>query len=113
MFSWCRDLCRSKKDKDRLKKDKKDKHGGPGDKSGKDGEGKNKHKMKNVYHYQLIGAGKKNVDQDSTLMIEIAEENTNVRFFGVFDGHGDFGKEVKKGHLILINVGFGISKLGV
>lgn len=27
------------------------------------------------------------------MMIEIAEENTLVRFFGIFDGHGDFGKE--------------------
>jgi hypothetical protein len=106
MFSWCRDLCRPKKDKDRLKKDKKDgKHGGSGDKSGKEGEGKNKHKMKNVYHYSLIGAGKKNTDQDSTLMIEIAEENTNVRFFGVFDGHGDFGKEVsEKSNFFKVNI---------
>lgn len=59
MFGWCRDLCKPKKDKKKL--DKKDKHGGSGDK-GKDGEGKNKHKMKNVYHYQIIGAGKKNTD---------------------------------------------------
>lgn len=92
MFNWCRDLCRPKKDKDRKKLDKKDKHGS-GEKGGKDGEGKNKHKMKNVYHYQIIGAGKKNVDQDSMMMLEIAEENTIVRFFGIFDGHGDFGKE--------------------
>ena len=27
------------------------------------------------------------------MMIEIVEENTVVRFFGIFDGHGDFGKE--------------------
>ena len=92
MFNWCRDLCRSKKDKDKKKNEKKDKHGS-GDKSGKDGDGKNKHKMKNVYQYTQIGAGKKNVDQDSSLMIDITEENVLVRFYGVFDGHGDFGKE--------------------
>lgn len=50
MLSFCRDLCRSKKDKDRSKKDKKDKHSG----SKEDG-GKGKHKMKNVHSWQIIG----------------------------------------------------------
>ena len=90
MLSFCKDLCRSKKDKDRGKKDKKDKHGG----SKEDG-GKAKHKMKNVHSWQIIGQGKKNIDQDSFCSFEMVEENVPCRFFGVFDGHGDFGKEVR------------------
>ena len=27
-------------------------------------------------------------------MFELLEDNALVRFFGVFDGHGDFGREV-------------------
>lgn len=93
MFSFCQDLCRSKKDKDRAKKDKKDKHGREA--GGKDdGKGGAKHKMKNVHTFTVVGQGKKNTDQDTSLMFEMTEENTMVRFFGVFDGHGDFGKEV-------------------
>jgi len=59
MLSMCRELCGGKKEKDR-KKDKKDKHG-KGD--GKDdGKGGNKHKMKNVHQFTIIGQGKKNTD---------------------------------------------------
>ena len=90
MFSICKDLCGNKKDKG-AKKDKKDKHGGKdgGKEEGKQG----KHKMKNVYTFTAIGQGKKNTDQDSASLFEIIEDNTMVRFFGVYDGHGDFGKE--------------------
>jgi hypothetical protein len=28
-------------------------------------------------------------------MFEVIEDNTVVRFYGVFDGHGDFGKDVR------------------
>ena len=112
MFSWCKDLCRSKKDKERKKNEKKDKHGS-GDKSGKDGDGKNKHKIKNAYQFTQIGAGKKNVDQDSALMIDITEENTLVRFFGIFDGHGDFGKEVLKYRFDLSIIGSRFCELGI
>jgi serine/threonine protein phosphatase PrpC len=91
MFSFCRDLCRSKKEKEKSKKDKKDKHGNSGSKE--DGKG-NKHKPKNAYTFSIIGQGKKNTDQDTSLIFEIVEENnTIVRFYGIFDGHGDFGKE--------------------
>ena len=92
MFSFCRDLCRSQKDKDRAKKDKKDKHGSNA--SGKDEKAGSKHKMKNVHTFSVIGQGKKNTDQDSTSMFEMMEDNVLVRFFGIYDGHGDFGKEV-------------------
>ena len=27
-------------------------------------------------------------------MFEMMEENALVRFFGIYDGHGDFGREV-------------------
>lgn len=84
MFGICRSLCRNK---DHKKKDKKDKHGNKED-------SKNKHKLKNVYTNSITGQGKKNVGQDSALQLEMIEENTIVRFFGIFDGHGDFGKEV-------------------
>ena len=30
------------------------------------------------------------------MSFEIMEENIPVKFFGVFDGHGDFGKEVSE-----------------
>lgn len=84
MISWCRGLCKDPKSK---KKDKKDKHGNKEDSKGK-------HKVKNVYTYSMTGQGKKNVEQDSASIFEIIEDNTIVRFFGVYDGHGDFGKEV-------------------
>ncbi len=77
----CRDKNAAKK------KDKKEKHGGKED-------SKNKHKVKNVYTFSITGQGKKNVEQDTYLIFEIIEENTVVKFFGVFDGHGDQGKEV-------------------
>jgi hypothetical protein len=86
MISWCKSLCKS--GKDQKKKDKKDRHG-------KGDDSKNKHKVKNVYTYSLTGQGKKNVEQDSASIFEIIEDNTIVRFFGVYDGHGDFGKEVR------------------
>lgn len=94
MLGFCRDLCRSKKEKDRLKKEKKDKHGGK-DGGKDDGKGAKQHKMKNVHSASIIGQGKKNVDQDTILMFEMIEENTPIRFFGIFDGHGDFGREVR------------------
>ena len=87
----CRDLCRSKKDKEKAKKEKKDKHGAA---AGKEDAKNSKHKMKNVHTYTMIGQGKKNTDQDSASMFEMLEEGTLVRFYGVYDGHGDFGKEV-------------------
>ena len=84
MLGWCRGLCRDQK---KGKKDKKDKHGAKED-------AKNKHKIRNVFTYTITGQGKKNVEQDSACIIEIIEDNTIVRLFGVYDGHGDFGKEV-------------------
>jgi hypothetical protein len=61
MLSWCRDLCKPpKKDKDKAnKKDKAGKHGKDGKEEGK---GAGKHKLKNVYHYSIVGQGKKNCD---------------------------------------------------
>lgn len=85
MLAFCRGLC--KDDKKHKKKDKKDKHGKPDE--------KHKNKVKNVYAYSLTGQGKKNVEQDTYAIFEITDENTVVKFYGVFDGHGDFGKEVK------------------
>ena len=103
MFSACRDLCKSKKEREKGRKDKKEKHGGAkGDKE--DGKGNNKHKMKNVHTFSIIGQGKKNTDQDTACMIEMLEESTLVRFFGVYDGHGDFGKEVIIMHLHLFKL---------
>jgi hypothetical protein len=86
MFDWCTELCRSKKDKEKAKKDKKDKHGKD---TKEDAKGANKHKIRNVYHYSMVGIGKKNCDQDTLIMFEITDEAVPVRFFGVFDGHGD------------------------
>ena len=88
MFAWCRRLCK----KDAKKKDKKDKK--DKDKAGAKEDAKHKHKLKNVYIHSMIGQGKKNTDQDSSLSFEILDEGTLVRFFGIFDGHGDFGREV-------------------
>jgi hypothetical protein len=88
MLAWCRSLCKDNSKKNFKKKDKKDKHGKPE-------EGKSKHKMKNVYMYTITGQGKKNVEQDSWAMWELQEDNALVKFYGVFDGHGDFGKEVR------------------
>jgi hypothetical protein len=84
MISWCRSLC--KKDS-KGKKDKKDKHGSKE-------EGKKHSKVKNVFSYTMTGQGKKNVEQDQACIFEMIEESTLVRFFGIFDGHGDFGREV-------------------
>lgn len=58
MLQMCKELCGGKKEKDK-KKDKKDKHGNSQGKDGKDG---NKHKMKNVHQFTIIGQGKKNTD---------------------------------------------------
>ncbi len=53
MFEWCRELCKpGKKDKDKGKKDKNGKHAKDGKEEGK---GQGKHKMKNVYHYSMVG----------------------------------------------------------
>ena len=60
MMQFCTDLCRSKKEKDRMKKDKKDKHGNSTSKE--DGKSAGKHKMKNVHTFSIVGQGKKNID---------------------------------------------------
>ena len=103
MLSWCRDLCKPKKEKEKPKKDKAGKHGKDGKEEGK---GAGKHKMKNVYHSSIVGQGKKNCDQDSASMFEMMEDNALVRFFGIYDGHGDFGREVS---LLLFNHTLGIT----
>lgn len=60
MLAWCHELCKpGKKEKDKLKKDKNGKHGKDGKEEGK---GQGKHKLKNVYHYSIVGQGKKNCD---------------------------------------------------
>ena len=51
--------------------------------------------MKNVYIDQIVGQGKKHCDQDSYINFEIQDELGVVKFYGVFDGHGDLGREVK------------------
>lgn len=43
--------------------------------------------------HTITGAGKKNVEQDTWSIFEIMEDNIVCKFFGVYDGHGDFGKE--------------------
>lgn len=93
MLAFCRGLCKNDK-KHQKKKDKKEKHGKQED--------KHKNKVKNVYAYSLTGQGKKNVEQDTYAIFEITEENTVVKFYGVFDGHGDFGKEVSLKKCLII-----------
>ena len=52
MFQLCKDLCKSKKDKNRSHKEgKKDKHGAGGPKE----DVKAKHKVKNIYQSSIIG----------------------------------------------------------
>ena len=58
-------------------------------------EEKQKHKGKNVYTHTITGSGKKNIEQDTWTIIEINEDNVHCRYFAVYDGHGDFGKEVR------------------
>ena len=84
MIGWCKSLCKKEKKGGK----KKDKHG-----SGKDDD-KKKHKMKNVQIYTITGQGKKNVEQDTFSSFELIEDGAMVKFFAVYDGHGDFGKEV-------------------
>lgn len=95
-----------------MKKDKKDKHGNSTGKE--DGKSAGKHKMKNVHTFSIVGQGKKNIDQDTYVSFEIMEENIPVKFFGVFDGHGDFGKEVSRSESFNSQfVGVCVGKCGV
>lgn len=45
-------------------------------------------------------------------MFEMLEDNALVRFFGVYDGHGDFGREVFT-YILNVTVGISLGKCGI
>ena len=45
-------------------------------------------------------------------MIEILEDNALIRFFGVYDGHGDFGREVLTS-IFIVTLGISVGECGI
>ena len=52
---------------------------------------------KNVYAYTLDGLKKNDsAGQDTHHMFGFETDNTNIKFFGVYDGHGSYGKQASQ-----------------
>lgn len=45
-------------------------------------------------YHQEEGVGKKYTNQDTVNIFEVNESGWNIKYYAVYDGHGEYGREV-------------------